>query len=85
MSISSFALLFCVPVSVTSSAVGLKTCTINTRIEKYKSIVKKQRTRHDERVLLRKTKLDTTEVLILTQSYISHDDFILVSNVKRIL
>ena len=41
---------------------------------------------YDKIVVLRKTKLDTTEVLIskaLIDCYISHDEFLLINNVFR--
>ena len=43
VAISAFASLVCVSVGVTSSAVGIKICTITARIQKYKSIIKKKR------------------------------------------
>ena len=43
VSISEFASLVCVPVGITSSAVGLKICTITVGIKKYKSNIKKKR------------------------------------------
>ena len=43
ISISAFASLVCVPVGITSSAVGLKICASNAGIKKYKSIIKKRR------------------------------------------
>ena len=38
-SISAFALLVWVPVSITSSAVGINICAITAGIKKYKSIM----------------------------------------------
>ena len=46
-------------------------------LEKYKSIIKKKKKKHDKIVLLGKSKLNTIEVLIskvLIDSYISHDE-----------
>ena len=57
VSISTFALLACVPVGVTSSAVGIKICAITKGIKKYKSIIKKKK-KHDKIVLLGKDKLN---------------------------
>ena len=74
VSISAFALLVCVPVGITSSAVGIKICIVTTGIYKYKSIIKKKK--HYEIVLLEKAKLNTIEVLFsksLIDSYISND------------
>ena len=43
ISISAFASLVCVPVGITSSAVGIQICAVAARIEKYKSIKKKKK------------------------------------------
>ena len=59
--------------------------------EKYKKtlskeIAKKKKSKHDKIVLLRKTKLRAIEILIskaLIDSYISHDEFVLVNKVLR--
>ena len=86
VSVSSFPLLVCVPVGITSSAVGIKICAITAGIKKYKSIIKKKKKKHDKIVLLGKDKLNTIEVLIskaLIDSYISHDEFVSVNNVLR--
>ena len=42
VSISAFASLACVPVGITSPAVGIKICAITAGIKKYKSIIKKK-------------------------------------------
>ena len=73
-SISAFALLFGIPIGITSSAVGLKICAITAEIKKYKSIIKKKKKKHDKIALLAKTKLNTIEVVIsrtLINSHIS--------------
>ena len=57
VSISAFASLVCVPVGITSSAVGIKICAITAGIKKYKSIIKKKKKKHDKTVLLGKYKL----------------------------
>ena len=59
VSISAFALLVCVPVSIMSSAVRIKICAIIARIKKIKSIIKKKMKKHDEIVFLWKDKLNT--------------------------
>ena len=64
VSISAFATLVGIPVGITSSAVGLKICVINAGIKKYKSIIKKKKKKHDQIVLLARTKLNSAEVLI---------------------
>ena len=84
--ISAFALLVCVSVGITSSAVGINICAITAEIKKYKSIIKEKKKKHDKIVLLGKHKLNTIEVLIskaLIDSYISHDEFASVNNVLR--
>ena len=84
----AFASLVCVPVGITSPAIGLKTCAITAIIKKYnpkykKSIINKKKKKDDKIVLLGETKLDTIEVLIskaLINSYNSHDKFVSVNN-----
>ena len=52
----------------------------------HKSIIKKTKKKHYERVLLEKPKSNTTEVLIsktFIYSYISHDEFAVVYNVLK--
>ena len=64
----------------------MKVCAITTGIRKYKSIVKKNKKKHDKIVLLEKSKLNSIEVLIskslidLNISNISLDEFVLVNN-----
>ena len=73
------------PLGIASCAVGIKTCIITTGIKRYKTIIKKTE-KHDEMVLRAKTKLNEIEVLIskaLFDSYISHDEFILIYNVLK--
>ena len=64
ISISAFASLVCVPVSITSSALGIYICAITAGIKKYKSIIKKKK-KHGKTVLLGKDKLKTIEFLRL--------------------
>ena len=67
--------------------IALKICLVSEGIKKYNSIIKKKKEKHNKIVLLAKTKLYSIEVLIskaLIDSYISHDEFVLVNNVKRI-
>ena len=83
---STIASLVCVLVGITSSAVGLKICAITAKIKKYQSTITKKKKKHDKIVLLGKGKLNTTEVLLskaLMNSYISHDEFVLVNNVLK--
>ena len=84
VSISAFASLVCVPVSITTSAVGIKICTINAGIKMYKSVIKKEKKKHDKILLSGKDKLNTVEVLIskaLIDLYISHDKFVSVNDI----
>ena len=57
-----------------------------TGIKKYKSVIKKEKKKHDKIVLLAKSKLNKIEVLIskaLIDSNISHDEFVLIKNVLK--
>ena len=86
VSISAFASLIGIPIGITSSAIGLKICAITAGIKKYKSLIKKKKKKHDKIVLLAKSKLNSTEVLIhkaLIYSVISHDEFVLIHNVLK--
>ena len=47
VSISVFASLFAIPVGITSSAVGLKSCIITAGIKKYKLLIKRKKKKHD--------------------------------------
>ena len=84
ISISHFASFLGVPIGITSSAIGLKICQIAAGIKTYKSIIKKRKEKHDQIVLLAKSKLNSTEALIskaFIDSNISHDEFVLINNV----
>ena len=63
ISISAFASLLGIPIGIMSSAIGLKICTINAGIKKYKSTIKKKKKKH-KLVLLAKSELSNMEVLI---------------------
>ena len=81
---SAFASLLGIPMGITSSTIRLKICTIATGIKECKSITKKKKKKHDKIVPLAKNKLNSIEVLIskdLTDSYFSHNEFVLVYNV----
>ena len=78
--------LVCVPVGIMSPVVGIKICAITTGIKRYKSIINKKKKGHDKIVLLWKDRLNTTEIPIskaLTDSCISHDEFVSVNNILR--
>ena len=64
VSVSVFTSLVAVPVGITSSVVEIKICAITARIKKCKSIIKKNKKKHNKIVLLGNTKLDNIEVLI---------------------
>ena len=78
----------CIPIGITSSAIGLQICAITAGIKNYKSIIKKKKKKDDKTVFLAKSKLNKLEVLIskaLIDSVISHDEFVFINNVlKRI-
>ena len=86
ISISTFTSLIGIPIGITSSAIGLKIWTITTGIEKYQSIIKKKKKKHDKIVSLAKSKLSKIELLIsksLINSNISHNEFVLINNVLK--
>ena len=59
---------------------------ISTGIKKHKPINKKKKNNHEKIELAAKTKIDSIDVLIsksLFDSYISHDEFVLVNNVSE--
>ena len=65
---------------------GLKIWAITAEINKHKSIIKKNKKKHDKIVLLARTKLNSIVVLIsnpLIDSYVSQDHFVLVKNLLR--
>ena len=87
VSISVYASLVGIPIDITSSAIGLKICVITAGIKKYKPIIKKKKKKKNEKIVLAaKPKLSNIEVLIskaLIDSNISHDEFILISNLLK--
>ena len=86
VSFSTFSNLIGIPIGITSSAIGLRICAITTTIKKYKSIIKRKKTKHDKIVLLAKSKLNSIEVNIskfLINSVISHDQFVLIYNILK--
>ena len=86
ISISAFASLVGIPIGITSTAIGLKTCAIVVGIKKGESIIKKKKMKHDKILLLAKSKLNSIQALIskaLTDSNISYDEFVLVNNVLQ--
>ena len=86
VSISAFAYMVGIPIGITNSAIGLKTCVVTARIKKYKSIKKKKKRKHGKVVLLRKFKLNSIKVLIykaLIDSNTNHNQFVLVNIVMK--
>ena len=85
VSVSAFASLVCVPVGITSFAVGIKICAMTEGIKNYKAVI--MRTKKDDKILLLgRDKLNTIEVLIfkaLIDRYISHNELVSVKNVLR--
>ena len=77
-SVTAFASLVTFPEGIGISEVVVKAWAITTGIKKCKSIIKKKRNKHDKIVLLAKS---TTNVF--SDSYISHDEFVLINNVLR--
>ena len=59
---ASFASLVAIPMGITSSTIGLKISVITAGIEK--SIIKKEKKKHDKIILPAKSKLNSIEVLI---------------------
>ena len=75
-----------IPIGITSSMVGLRSCVITAAIKRYKSVTEKKKRRHDKIVLLEKSKVNRIEVLIskaLVNPVISHDEFVLINNVLK--
>ena len=62
VSISAFALAG-IHIGITSSEIELKICLITAGIKKYKSIIKKEKKKHDKTVLFTESKLNSVEVL----------------------
>ena len=86
ISISRFCFLIGIPVGITSSTIGLKTCLITTGVKKYKSTIKKKKKKHAKIVLLAKSKLNIIEDLIskdLIDSGICYNGFVLINNVLK--
>ena len=80
-----FASLIGIPIRIMSSAIGLKICVITAAIKKCKSIVNKNKKKHDKIILLAKTMLYSMEVLIskvFIDLNISHE-FVLINNVLK--
>ena len=69
-----------------SSAVRLEILAIASGNKKYKSIIKKEKRKHNKIALSAKSKLNRIQVLIskaLTDSNISHDEFVLINEILK--
>ena len=64
VSISLFPSLICIPIWITSSAIGLKICVITARLKTYISIIKKKKKKHYKMLSLAKSKLNSVKVWI---------------------
>ena len=85
VSISAFASLVGITIG-TGSAIRWILCIITAGTKKYKSIIKKNKKKHDKIVLIAKFKLNRVEVLISTtliDSNISRDEFVLINNALK--
>ena len=83
ISISAFTSLLGIPIGIMSSGIGLKICAITAGIKKYKTIILKEKKKHNKTVLLAKSKLNSLEELIshaIIDSNISHGRFTLINN-----
>ena len=86
VSIFDFASLLGITIGITSLAIRLEICAITAAIKKYKWITNENKKKHDKIVSPAKSKLNSIEVLIsktLIDSVISHDEFVLISNVLK--
>ena len=85
VSIFAFASLVGIPVGIPSSAVRSKICVITAGIKKCKSIIQKKKKKQDKIVLLAKSKLNSTEILIFEafDSNIIHNEFALINNAQK--
>ena len=63
ISSSVFASLAGIPIEIASSKIGLNICVITPGIKKCKPIIKKNRKKHDQIILLAKSRLNNIEVL----------------------
>ena len=63
VSISAFASLVGIPITTTSSAIGLEICGVMARIKKYKAIIRKKKNNHHKILLFEKSKLNHIKLL----------------------
>ena len=75
-----------IPIEIMSSAVRLEISAIAAGNKKYKSIIKKEKRKHNKIALSAKFRLNRIQVLIsktLTDSNISHDEFVLINEILK--
>ena len=85
------SVIVCVSISGFASLVDiskgiLKVCAIAAGIKSHKTIIKKEKNKHGQIVLLAKNKLNTMKVLHFRAffvSYIKYDDFVSVNNLLK--
>ena len=80
--ISTIASLVGITIAITSSAIELTIWAVTAGIKKYKSMIKKNKNKHDKIVFLEKSKLHSIQVSTskaLIDSNISHDEFVLIN------
>ena len=86
VSVFAFVSLVTIPIGITGFGVEIIIFAITAGIKKYKSIIKKKKKKHDKKVFLAKSKLNTVEVIIskaLTDSYFSNDEFFAVNSLLK--
>ena len=74
VSISAFSTFVGIPIGITSSAIGLKICLITAGIKKYKSVIKKNKKKHNKILSLAKSRLNTVEVVLINNMPKEFDD-----------
>ena len=77
--ISVFSFVVGIPIGISSSTIGLKTCVIIAGIKKCKSMINKKKKKHDKILLLAKSKSKFKSKLmskVLIDSNFSRDEFV---------
>ena len=83
---ASISALVGISILIMSPAIALKFFAIIARVKKYKSIIKKKKTKHHKTVSLEKSKRHSIEVLIskaLIDSVISDDEFVSINIILK--
>ena len=71
---------------MTSFAMEFKIFVLTEAMKKYQSIIKEEKKKINKKVLLAKSKLNRTEVLVfqnLIDSNINYDEYVLINNVLK--